>query len=82
MTAAQDAPYIGDLTKVECFEIGYQTAREELTPLIEAARAYRDAHAAYTAYYSFETYEPARRAESALLAAARTFEAGHEGETG
>lgn len=63
----------GDSALLEGFLAGYEAALESVRPLLEAARAYRDADGDNeTEYYARLLV---------LTEAARTFEAGHEGET-
>jgi hypothetical protein len=62
------------------FAAGYEAARESVAPLLEAARAYRDAAERYSSGRPHMTGIPLDRlleAENALHTAARTFEASH-----
>jgi hypothetical protein len=76
------APEVG--SKRDAFEDGYDFALESVAPLIEAARAYRDAHKTASttidrpdaAEYVNGVLQALWRAETALAEAARTLE-GH-----
>jgi hypothetical protein len=72
------APEVG--SKRDAFEDGYDFALESFAPLIEAARAYRDARTAYAAVGGadgpHEVHKRLMDAEDALCEAARTLE-GH-----
>lgn len=57
------------------YEAGFEVAEERYTPLIEAARAYREAHVGfYEPYPGDSEWLKCVEAKYALLKAARTFE--------
>ena len=62
---------------IEAWREATKAAEARLQPLIEAARAYRDAHAAYIANMSDETWWKLERWSIDLGEAARTFEVSH-----
>lgn len=65
----------------QSFRAGYLAAEARLQPLLEAARAYRDAYKEYVEAHPAIAPWGLNEAERAFLEAARTFEASHvEGE--
>jgi hypothetical protein len=62
---------------VEGATVGEEYAHAQVAPLIEAARAYRDARVEADEHWDGAKYD---RALMSLLEAARTFEVSHEGQ--